>query len=70
VEKNTQKETLNSVFLTEYYSGDQIKNTEMGRVCSTAQMGDRKDACGVLVASCCECGDEPSGFIKCREFLE
>jgi hypothetical protein len=22
------------------------------------------------VVGCCECGDEPSGFIKCGEFLE
>ena len=23
-----------------------------------------------LVAGCCECGNEPSGAIKCVEFLE
>jgi hypothetical protein len=22
------------------------------------------------VASCCECGNEPSGFVKCGEFIE
>jgi hypothetical protein len=22
------------------------------------------------VAGCCECGDEPSGSIKCREFID
>ena len=22
------------------------------------------------VAGCCECGNEPWGFIKCREFLD
>jgi len=24
----------------------------------------------VQVASCCECGNEPSGSIKCGEFLD
>jgi hypothetical protein len=30
------------------------------------QSGSRQ----VHVAGCCECGDEPSGYIKCGEFLE
>ena len=30
-----KKDFLCSVFLTRYYSGDQVKKTEMGRTCST-----------------------------------
>ena len=35
MEKTTQRGTSCCVFLTKYHSGDQIKETEMGRVCST-----------------------------------
>ena len=31
---------------------------------------DRSGSKQVQVAGCCECGDEPSGFIKCGEFFE
>jgi hypothetical protein len=27
--------SLSSVFVTKYHSGDQVKKTEMGRICST-----------------------------------
>jgi hypothetical protein len=35
VEKTTQRETSCCEFLTKYHSGDQIKETEIGRACST-----------------------------------
>ena len=35
VEKTTQQEALCFVLLTRYYTGDQVKKTEMGRTCST-----------------------------------
>jgi hypothetical protein len=31
---------------------------------------DRSGSGQGQVADCCECGDEPSSFIKCGEFLE
>jgi hypothetical protein len=31
---------------------------------------DRSGSGWGQVACCCECGDEPSGSIKCGEFLE
>jgi hypothetical protein len=31
---------------------------------------DRSDSGQGQVAGCCECGDEPSGSIKCGEFLD
>ena len=34
MEKTTQGASC-SVLLTKYYSGDQVKKTEMGRTCST-----------------------------------
>jgi hypothetical protein len=32
--ENTYQGALSSVFLMKYYSGDQVKKTEMGRACS------------------------------------
>jgi hypothetical protein len=31
---------------------------------------DRSDSAYGQLACCYECGNEPSGFIKCEEFLE
>jgi hypothetical protein len=36
-----QQGALRSVFLTKYYSGDQIKKTEVGRACSTYRVEER-----------------------------
>jgi hypothetical protein len=49
VEKNTRKGTLSSVLINKYYLGDQIKNNEMGRACST--YGEMRSVCRVLVRS-------------------
>ena len=47
VEKTTSQGALCSVLLIKYHLGDQTKNTDMGRSCST--YGARKGACRVLV---------------------
>jgi hypothetical protein len=47
VEKTTYRRALSSVILTEYYSGDQVMKTKMGRTCST--YGERRGASRVLV---------------------
>ena len=48
-------EELNDRYLTKYYSGYQTENNEMG---------------GAQVAATCKCGNEPSGSVKCEEFLD
>jgi hypothetical protein len=35
IEEITQRGTSRFVFVTRYYSGDEIKKSEMGRICST-----------------------------------
>jgi hypothetical protein len=35
LEENAQRAASRSVLLTKYYSGDQIKNNEMGSACGT-----------------------------------
>jgi hypothetical protein len=35
MEKTTQRGALCCVFITKYYSGDQVRKTKMGRACST-----------------------------------
>jgi hypothetical protein len=47
VEKTTYQGALCSVLLTKYYFRDQMKNTKMGRACST--YGESRGACRVLV---------------------
>jgi hypothetical protein len=41
VEKTREQGALCSVILTKYYTGDQIKNTEMERTCSLYGGEDR-----------------------------
>ena len=46
MEKTTQQGALCPVLLTKYYSGDQVKETQMGRTCST--YGERRGAYRIL----------------------
>jgi hypothetical protein len=47
VEKTARRGALLSVIVTKYYSGDQIKNNEMGAACSSD--GEERGAYMVLV---------------------
>jgi hypothetical protein len=35
-----------------------------------AHMGDRRGTYRVLMGSTCECGNEPSGSVKCGEYCD